>query len=326
MVLEFEGTERMRDALDGVGLAVGEIVARIDAPARAGARMRRVQDAVEHRIAQIDVARGHVDLGTEHARAVRKLARAHAAEQVEVLLDAAVAERAVGPRLGQGAAGETHLLLRLVVDIGLAGADQVLGPRIELLEIVGGVIEVLAPIEAEPAHVALDGVDIFLRLLGRVGVVVAQVAVAAELLRHAEIEADRLGMADMEIAVRLRRKAGDHAFVPARGQVRANDVADEILAGFPYCSFSDGHAVIFGMARRWRHRARIEQIARPGQVRRFTLPHWRKSNLGPIFTIASLSSLNGPADPAPPFSRGKGRVLAARRIRRMTTERYEERK
>jgi hypothetical protein len=189
-------------------------------------------------------------------------------------------------RLGQGAAGETHLLLRLVVDIGLAGADQVLTPRTKLLEIVRRVIEMLAPIEAEPAHVTLDGIDIFLRLLGRVGVVVAQVAVAAELLSHAEIEADRLGMADMEIAVRLRRKAGDHAFVPAGGQVRANNVADEILAGFPYCRFSDRHAVIFGMARQWRHRARIEQIARPGQVRQSTVPHWRKSNLGPIFTIA----------------------------------------
>ena len=75
----------------------------------------------------------------------------------------------------------------------------------------------LAPIEAEPAHVALDGVDIFLLLLGRVGVVEAQVAVAAELLGDAEIEADRLGVADMEIAVRLRRKAGDDALVPARG-------------------------------------------------------------------------------------------------------------
>ena len=31
----------------------------------------------------------------------------------------------------------------------------------------------------------------------------------AEFLRDAEIQADRLGVADMEIAVRLRRKAGD---------------------------------------------------------------------------------------------------------------------
>ncbi len=104
MVLEFERADRMGDALDGVGLAMREVVARIDFPRRAGARMRRVQDAVEHRIAQIDVARGHVDLGAQHARAVGEFAGAHAAEQVEVLLHAAVAERAVLARLGQGAA------------------------------------------------------------------------------------------------------------------------------------------------------------------------------------------------------------------------------
>ena len=104
-----------------------------------------VQDAVEHRIAQVDVAGRHVDLGAQHARAVRKLAGAHAAEQVEVLLDAAVAERAVLAGLGQRAAVDAHLVLALVVDIGLAGADQVLGPGVELLEIIGRVIEVLCP-------------------------------------------------------------------------------------------------------------------------------------------------------------------------------------
>ena len=140
----------------------------------------------------------------------------------------AVAERAVLAGLGQRAAGDAHLLLRLVVDIGVAGADQVLGPFVEPLEIVRGVIEVLAPIEAEPAHVALDGVDVLLLFPGRVGVVEAQVAAAAELLGDAEIEADRLGVADVEIAVRLGRKAGDHAAVALGVEVGLDDVADEV--------------------------------------------------------------------------------------------------
>ena len=106
-----------------------------------------------------------------------------------------------------------HLLRALVVDIGLAGADQVLGPGVELLEIVRGVVEVLAPVEAEPAHVALDGVDVFLLFLGRIGVVEAQMAAAAELLRDAEVEADRFGVADVQVAVRLGREAGDDALV-----------------------------------------------------------------------------------------------------------------
>ena len=148
------------------------------------------------------------------------------------------------PGLGQRAARQPHLLLGLIVDIGLAGADQVLGPFVKPLEIVGRVIEMLAPIEAEPAHVALDGVDIFLLFLGRVGVVVAQIAMAAEFLRHAEIQADRFGVADMQIAVRLGRKTGDDRLVPAGCQVGANDVADEILTRFPYRRFRNRHDLI----------------------------------------------------------------------------------
>ena len=90
----------MRDALDGVGLAVSEVIARIDAPRLAGARMLGMKNAIEHRVAQIDVAGGHVDLGAQHARAVEEFAGAHAAKQIKVFLDRAFAKRAVGARLG----------------------------------------------------------------------------------------------------------------------------------------------------------------------------------------------------------------------------------
>ena len=134
-----------------------------------------------------------------------------------------------------------NLLLGLIVDIGLAGTDQMLRPFVQLLEIVGRVIKMLAPIEAEPAHVALDGVDIFLLFLGRVGVVEAQIAVAAEFLRDAEIQADRFGVADMQIAVRLRREPGDDRLLPARGQIGANNIADEILTRLPDRRFRNRH-------------------------------------------------------------------------------------
>ena len=231
MILEFERAERVGDALDRVRLAVGEVVARIDVPRRAGARVAGIEDAVEHRVAEIDVAGRHVDLGTKHPRPIRELAGAHAGEEVEILRDArardtgcCVPASVSVPRVG------AHLLLRLVVDIGLAGADQVRGPLGELLEIVGRMVEVLAPVEAEPGDVALDRVDVLLLLLGRVGVVEAEVAAPAELLRHAEIEADRLGVAEVEVAVRLGRKARHHSLVPARVDIGADDVADEILS------------------------------------------------------------------------------------------------
>ena len=228
VVLELHGADRVGDTLDGVGLAVGEIVGRVDFPALAGARMGGVQNAVEHGIAQVDVAARHVDLRAQHPGAFREFAGLHAAQQVQAFGRRAVAEGAVRPRLGQRTSARAHLFGRLVVDIGEAAFDQMFGPFVEPVEMVRGVEQMLAPIEAEPAHVGLDGVDIELFLLERVGVVEAQVAAPAELRGDAEIQADRLGVADMEIAVRLGREAGDDRAFPAALQVGADDLADEI--------------------------------------------------------------------------------------------------
>ena len=176
----------------------------------AGAMMRRAQDAIHHRIAQVDVRRGHVDLGAQRAAAVGKLARAHALEQIEILFDRAVAIRAVLARLGQRAAVFAHLVGVQIADVRLARLDQLDRPLIELLEIIRSVEHPVLPIEAQPAHVLLDRIDVFDLFLGRIGVVEAQVALAPELRREAEIEADRFGVADVQIAVGLRRKARVH--------------------------------------------------------------------------------------------------------------------
>ncbi len=71
VVLELERADRVRDALDRVRLAVRPVVHRVDAPAVAGAVVTGMQDAVHHRVAQVDVARRHVDLRPQHARCRR---------------------------------------------------------------------------------------------------------------------------------------------------------------------------------------------------------------------------------------------------------------
>ena len=79
----------------------------------------------------------------------------------------------------------------------------------------------MPPIETQPSDVVLDRIDVFDVFLDRVGVVKAQVAVAAELERDPEVEADRLGVADVEIAVGFGWKPRDDAAVVlAGGQVR----------------------------------------------------------------------------------------------------------
>ena len=62
-----------------------------------------------------------------------------------------------------------------------------------------------------------------------IGVVEAQIGLAAELRGQAEIEADGFGVADVQIAVGLRRKARVYASLILVGlQVVQYDVANEI--------------------------------------------------------------------------------------------------
>ncbi len=229
MLLVLQRAERVGDAFDGIRQRMRVVVHRVDAPRIAGPVMTGVPDAVEHRVAHVDVRRRHVDLRAQHVGAVGELARAHAPEQVEVLVDRASAERRVGARFGQRAAMGADLVGRVRVDVGEAAPDQVLGVLVEPLVVVRGVELAVVPVEAEPADVLLDGVHVLDVFLDRVGVVEAQVAAPAVLGGDAEVEADGLGVADVQVAVRFGREAGDHlAGVDAAGHVGGDDLADEV--------------------------------------------------------------------------------------------------
>ena len=103
----------------------------------------------------------------------------------------------------------------------------------------------LAPVVAQPVNVLLDGVHVFYVFLGGVGVIHAQMAFAAKLFRHAEVDAQRLGVTDMQVAVGLGGKTGLDGAAMAAAALRellADDVFDEI-AGFRRfdCFFRHGY-------------------------------------------------------------------------------------
>jgi len=231
MVFELQRADGMGDAFQRVGDAVGVVVHRIDAPLVAGADVVRALDAVEHRIAHIDVGRRHVDLGAQHHGAVGELAGFHAREQIEILRHRAVTVGTVPARLFQCAAILAHLLRREIVHIGQALVDELDREVVQGIEIIRGPAHRAVPLETEPAHVILDGLRVFLALLLRVGVVEAQVAGALVILREAEVQADRLGVADVQITVRLGREARGDAPVFAAGQIGFDDAADEVGDG-----------------------------------------------------------------------------------------------
>ena len=184
-------------------------------------------DAVDRRVAQVDVGRRHVDPCPQNMAAVGKFAGTHPPEDVEILVDAAIPIRAVLAGLGQGAAIGPHLVGRQRIDIGLAAADQVLGELVHPREIVGREELIVAPVESQPPDCIDDRVHVLLLFLGRIGVVEAKVAGPAELFGQTEIEADRLRMAEVQIPVGLRREPRAHRLV-----VGARPVAPAVEVGF----------------------------------------------------------------------------------------------
>ena len=189
--------------------------------------MLGVQDAIHHRIAHVEIRRVHVDLGPQRARAVRKLADLHATKEIEIFRNRTMAIRTFLAAL-EIAAILGDLLRRQIADISLAGLDELLGPLIKLLEIVRGVIQSI-PLEAEPAHVFHDRIDVLDVFLDRIGIVEAQIALAAILGGETEVEANRFGMADVQIAVRLRRKSRVNAALErARLAMLVDDFLNEV--------------------------------------------------------------------------------------------------
>src|SRR5580698_10899609 len=85
------------------------------------------------------------------------------------------------------------------------------------------------PAVDQPFHVGGDGIDVLNFFLGRVGVVHAQVTLAAELAGNAEIQADGFRVADMQIAVGLGRETCYGRLVFARRDVLADGFTDEIV-------------------------------------------------------------------------------------------------
>ena len=66
----------------------------------------------------------------------------------------------------------------------------------------------ILPFKAEPTDILFDGFDILRAFPVRVGVIKTQIAFAAEIPGDPEIETHRFSMADMQVAIGFRRKAG----------------------------------------------------------------------------------------------------------------------
>ncbi len=232
VVFKLKGAQGVGNALQRVLDGVGKVVHGVNAPLVPLAVVVGVIDAVDHRVAHIEVAGGQVDLGPEGHPALLKLAVLHPFKQVQGLLHGPIPVRG-GGGYADGAPVLFELLRGQLAHIGQALFDQLHRELVHLVKVVGGVIEPVPPVEPQPVDVLLDGVHILLILFGGVGVVHTQVAHTAVFLGGTEVDGQRLAVADVEVAVRLRRETGvdSHALIlPALSDVLVNEIVDKVLA------------------------------------------------------------------------------------------------
>src|SRR5690606_33522404 len=135
----------------------------------------------------------------------------------------------------------------------------------------------------------------------RVGVVETQVAAAAELLGDAEVQADRLGVADVQVTVGFGREAGADRIVLAAGQVVADDLPDEVMPD---------EVVLDGVV--------PEGVVRGRFVVGVVRGHWRQ----PLGETASLAELSGCIPPPPRAGNGSPAPAGGCCCRRASASRW----
>ena len=253
----------MGDLLERVFQRMREVIHRINAPGLAGIVMRRVHDAVKHRIAHVHVRRCHVDLCPQDTLTLLEFTTAHLFKQCEILLNRAITISGMRSGSGEIATLDPHFLGRLVFHIGLAGLDQMHCAFMEKPKVIAREIEIIAPIKAQPANITLDALDILGLLLLRVRIIEPQMTFCAGfyiLLRNAEVQANRLRMPDVQVAIRLGRETRDRRGVHTACKILRNDVADEV-AFMDWIGFGHGKLKLGNNERHEGHEIREQLCA-----------------------------------------------------------------
>ena len=230
VILKFKSAQRVCNILDRVLNGVRIVVHRIDAPLVARIVMRHMSHSVEDRISHIHVGTCHIDLRAKSLLSVSEFAVLHSGEEIKVFLNTPVPVGIIDPGLVQSPAVFPHLLGSQVRHIGLPFFDKIYSDLIHLIEVVGGKKEPVFIISSEPRHVLFDGLHELALLLGGIGIVKAKVEFSTVLLRHSVIEKYTLGVAYMQISVRLGRKAGVDGVINALGEVFVNFLFDKMAA------------------------------------------------------------------------------------------------
>ena len=176
MILKFQRTDGMCNALHRIAQRMCEVIHRVDAPCITGAVMMSMRNPVQNRIAQVDVRRTHIDLGTQNPCSIREFSRTHTAEQIEILFhaDAHGKDYSCPARSSVPRSSRICSACQIASTNAFPFLNQQLSAVIHFLEIIRGKAK-LVPFKAKPAHILLNGFHILRIFFNRIRIVEAKV-------------------------------------------------------------------------------------------------------------------------------------------------------
>ena len=161
--LELKRAHRVGHALKRILNRVREVVHRVNAPLIAQMVVGDMTDAIQHRVTEVNIGRGHIDFGPEAPFAVRILARLHITEDFQIALGGSIPRGAGLTGLLRNAAVVLPFFLSQITAICLARLNEIFGNLIHLIEHIRGIVEArLArvtgsrPLKAEPTDIPLN--------------------------------------------------------------------------------------------------------------------------------------------------------------------------
>jgi hypothetical protein len=147
-------------------MTMGVVVHRIYAPLVSVWKTLGVQDAVHHGIAHVQVGRSHVEI------------RRHACARIDRdFMEQSGCETDSPCQAGQSAAVLTDLVDREIFHIRFSRLDELNGPLVELIEVVGSVIQAIPVV----AHLTLSSMESTYSVSSFIGLV-SQIDVPQELI------------------------------------------------------------------------------------------------------------------------------------------------
>jgi hypothetical protein len=124
----------------------------------------------------------------------------------------------------------SNFLGGLAIYVGRSFLYERYGTGIETLEVGRGKEDSLPRIVTEPLHILLNGTNELIILRLGIGIVKTKIAVACgSHLGPLKVDTNRLGVTDMQVAIRLRWEAGlQTATVFLRTQIFVDDIRNKV--------------------------------------------------------------------------------------------------